>query len=194
LSGVQLGGSGADGNVICGNYIGTDKSGTVDLGNSQHGVLVCSGARENKTGAGNVIYRNDWVGVRIEGYLTVSNTVTENSIYGNDLEGIDLVMAGSNNDIAAPSIDSAICASISGMAPANSTVEVFTGPDDEGKTYLATCSADGDGNWSVTGAFTLDAYVTATAIDAAGNTSEFSAAAVPGTCLHVFVPLVTKNY
>ncbi len=180
--------------MVCGNYIGTDESGTLDLGNSQHGILVSAFAQENRTGPGNLIFGNGADGVRIDGYLTISNTVTENSIYGNDWEGIELVAAGANNDIAAPSIDLATCVSISGTAPANSTVEVFTGPDNQGKTYLATCSADGAGNWSVTGLFALDTYVTATATDAAGNTSEFSIAAIPDACRNVFVPLVTKNY
>lgn len=99
-----------------------------------------------------------------------------------------------NGDMGAPGNLSANCASISGTAPANSTVEVFTGPDDEGKTYLASGSADGAANWSVTGPFALDTYVTDAATDAAGNTSEFSTAAIPGTCRHFLVPLVTKNY
>ena len=190
--GLVVGGGGTDGNVVCGNYIGTDKSGTLDLGNAEHGVHVVGGAQENRIGPGNLIFGNDWAGVRIHGGSTISNTITENGIYNND--GLGIVLAdGANSYIVAPTIDSANCVSISGTAPANSTVEVFTGPDDEGKTYLATSSADG-GNWSVTGLFALDAYVTATATDAAGNTSEFSTAAVPGTCHQVFVPLGMKNY
>ena len=191
--GLTVSGSGVDGNVVCGNYIGTDKSGAVDLGNGDHGVEVSGAAQHNRVGPGNVISANDGDGVRIDGGSTISNTITENSIYSNDGSGI-ILGVGANNDFPAPSIDSANCVSISGTAPANSTVEVFTGPDEEGKTYLATCSADGAENWSVTGPFTLDAYVTATATDAAGNTSEFSTAAVPGSCHQVFVPLVIKNY
>jgi hypothetical protein len=70
-------------------------------------------------------------------------------------------------------------------------VELFTSPDDEGKTYLTTVSADGSGNWSASGFLADHAYLTATATDAAGNTSEFSALAA---CGHIYVPLVLKGY
>jgi hypothetical protein len=73
-------------------------------------------------------------------------------------------------------------------------VAVLTGPDEEGKTYLATSLADGAGDWGVVGAFTLDTYVTATATDASGNTSEFSAQAAAETCYPVFLPLAVKRY
>ena len=72
-------------------------------------------------------------------------------------------------------------------------MEVFTGPDEEGKTYLATALADGAGQWGLVGPFTLDTYVTATATDASGNTSEFSAE-VEAFCYPVFVPLAVKRY
>jgi hypothetical protein len=192
-TGVHIGGAGTDGNTVSLNYIGTDVTGTQDTGNDWYGVRVADDAEENRIGPGNLIFGNGRDGVHIYGSLTISNTITENSIYDNDWKGIDLLIAGANNDMPAPSIGSANCISITGTAPANSTVEVFTGPDDEGKTYLATCSADGAGDWSVTGPFTLDAYVTATATDAAGNTSEFSTAA-DGVCYPGFLPLTVKNY
>jgi CSLREA domain-containing protein len=192
-SGVTISGDGSSGNVIAGNYIGTDRSGTLGLGNDQHGVLVLGGAQENTVGPANLVFGNDWAGVRIDGFKTLSNTITQNSIYNNGWEGISLV-ATANGGIAAPSDVSANCAAVSGTAPANSAVEVFTGPDNEGKTYLATCSADGDGKWSVLGPFALDAGVTATATDTAGNTSQFSITAIPGACHRVLVPLVMKNY
>ena len=49
-------------------------------------------------------------------------------------------------------------------------MEVFTGPDEEGKTYLATTLADGS-----------------------GNTSDFSAQAVGGKSL-LFLPVTMKRY
>jgi hypothetical protein len=80
------------------------------------------------------------------------------------------------------------------MAVAGDTVEVFTGPDEEGKTFLTTTSADGSGIWTALGPFTLDTYVAATATDASGNTSEFSAHVAAGDCYPVFLPLCVKNY
>jgi hypothetical protein len=191
-TGVHIGGTGTNGNTVSLNYIGTDVTGTQDTGNDWYGVRVADNAQENRIGPGNLILGNGYDGVHIYGSLTISNTITENGIYDNDWDGIVLANSA-NGGILAPSIDSANCVFISGTAPANSTVEVFTGPDDEGKTYLATCSADGAENWSVTGPFTLDAYVTATATDAAGNTSEFSTAA-DGVCYPGFLPLTVKNY
>ncbi len=82
---------------------------------------------------------------------------------------------------------------VSGTASAGDTVEVFTGPDDEGKRYLATTEADGNGDWDVVGPFKLDTYVTATATDTSGNTSEFSEE-VEAHCYPVFLPLGVKNY
>jgi CSLREA domain-containing protein len=191
-SGVGIKGAGTNGNTVSQNYIGTDVTGTLDKGNSWDGVRIDDGAQDNTVGPGNLIFRNERDGVRIDGSLTISNTIPENSIYDNDWQGIVLANSA-NGGILAPSIGPANCISITGTAPANSTVEVFTGPDDEGKTYLATSAADGTGDWSVTGPFSLDAYVTATATDAAGNTSEFSAEA-DGVCYRGFLPLTVKNY
>ena len=72
-------------------------------------------------------------------------------------------------------------------------MELFTGPDDEGKTYLATVSPDGSGNWSASGIVAGDTYLTATATDVNGNTSQFSVA-VPGCGRRTYVPLALKRY
>lgn len=71
-------------------------------------------------------------------------------------------------------------------------MELFTSPDDEGQTYLTTVSADGTGVWSASGFLADDAYLTATATDTTGNTSEFSAVAGCGS--HTYVPLALKRY
>jgi CSLREA domain-containing protein len=181
------------GNTISGNYIGTDVTGTLDRGNSWDGVSIFSGSYNNTVGANNLIAHNDYEGVYVCGPGSTGNTITQNSIHSNGDEGILLVEEG-NDDIPAPTISAADGCLVSGSAAAGDTVEVFTGPDDEGKTYLGTALADGDGDWSLVGAFPYDAYVTATATDASGNTSEFSAAAAPGDCYPVFVPLTMKSY
>lgn len=123
---------------------------------------------------------------------TTGNTITENSIHSNDLLGIDL-NDGGNELIPAPVISSTTCASAVGSTLITTTVELFTGPDDEGKTYLATVSPDGSGNWSASGFLADDAYLTATATDVNGNTSEFSIA-VPGCDRRTYVPLALKRY
>ncbi|HUS70659.1 MAG TPA: hypothetical protein VM075_07790, partial [Anaerolineae bacterium] len=119
---------------------------------------------------------------------------TQNSIHSNGDLGIDLTNDG-NDSVVAPVISSNTCASASGTAPINSTVELFSGPDDEGKTHLTSVSADGSGNWSAWGFLAGDSYLTATATDAAGNTSEFSSGAGVVVCdERAYLPLTTKKY
>ncbi|MCA9203155.1 MAG: hypothetical protein KDA59_08920, partial [Planctomycetales bacterium] len=61
--GVYITGASATGNVIQGNYIGTDVTGTVALGNGRYGIQVSGGADGNTiggsaSGAGNLISGN----------------------------------------------------------------------------------------------------------------------------------------
>ncbi len=181
----------ATGNVIEGNYIGTDRTGSQPLGNG-YGIKIHGGAHDNTIGPNNVIAFNTDQGVWVDGSNTNGNTITQNSIHANGDLGIALTFDG-NDSVAAPSISSHTCASASGTAPLNATVELFTGPDDEGKTFLTSVSADGSGNWSASGFLADMAYLTATATDSDGNTSEFSAA-VAGCSNRLYIPLATKKY
>ena len=87
--GVQIEGSGATGNVVEGNYIGTDVNGTADLGNTFDGLLIY-GAPSNTiggtaSGARNVISGNGF-GVSISGSGATGNVVQGNYI-GTDVNG-----------------------------------------------------------------------------------------------------------
>ena len=189
--GIRVTSAGSTGNVIEGNYIGTDRTGTVALGNG-YGIKIHNGAHDNTIGPNNVIAYNSGDGVQVDGGSTTGNTITENSIHSNGDLGIDLTNDG-NDLLPAPDIFMNIGTSASGTAPNNATVELFTGPDDEGKTYLTTVSADGSGNWSASGFLADDTYLTATATDAAGNTSEFSTP-VAEWDWRTYAPLVMKNH
>ena len=52
-SGIVIVGGGTDGNVFEGNYIGLNAAGTLDLGNSAHGVFIDQGAANNTVGGTN---------------------------------------------------------------------------------------------------------------------------------------------
>lgn len=92
--GIELDG-GATGNLIRGNFIGTDITGTVDLGNRSDGVLVNASTTNNQiggtvAGAGNTIAFNDGIGVDQTGGAGTGNSVLGNSIHSNGSLGIDL--------------------------------------------------------------------------------------------------------
>ncbi len=179
------------GNVVEGNYIGTDRTGSQALGNG-YGIKIHSGAHDNIVGPNNVIAHNSGDGVWVDGLNTNGNIITQNSIHSNGNLGIDLSSDG-NDSVVSPVISSNGCGSASGTAPVASTVELFTGPDDEGKTYLISVAADGYGNWSATGFVADESYLTATATDTSGNTSEF-AVAVTGCPDRRYVPVTMKGY
>jgi len=88
--GITIDGTGS-GNVVEGNYIGTDITGTVDLGNNQEGISI--GGANNAIGgtvpgAGNLISGNDVDGMRINGTAATGNQVQGNFI-GTKANGTD---------------------------------------------------------------------------------------------------------
>ncbi len=110
---------GASRNQILGNFIGTDVTGAIDLGNSANGVLLINGATHNTIGGttpsasqfiglppdGNVISGNDANGVLITDHAQ-SNTLAGNFI-GTDISGLlrlgnahdgVAILNGSNNN------------------------------------------------------------------------------------------------
>ena len=80
-SGITLGSASSTGNLIQGNYIGTDASATAEIGNT-YGIWVTNGTANiiggTAPGAANVISGNNQNGV----YLTGAS-VTQNSVQGN---------------------------------------------------------------------------------------------------------------
>ncbi len=93
---MEISGSGTAGNVVAGNYIGTDFTGTVAISNGT-GVKIDTGATGNTiggltatpgTGAGNVISGNTAAGVQI-GTAAVDAATADNVVEGN-LIGTDV--------------------------------------------------------------------------------------------------------
>lgn len=94
--GITFGG-GAN-NVIQGNRIGTDITGTLPIPNGSFGINLSS-TRDNVIGPGNVIAFNGRDGINSQGF-EINNRITANSIFANgsgsqDL-GIDLGVNGAN--------------------------------------------------------------------------------------------------
>ena len=83
--------NGASDDLVEGNMIGTDSTGTLGLGNTYSGVYIDAGASDNTVGgtlpgAGNVISGNHKYGIVITGQGTNQNVVTGNKI-GTDVSG-----------------------------------------------------------------------------------------------------------
>ena len=210
LAGVEFNNPGATGNLVQGNFIGTDVTGTVALGNNW-GVRILLGATDNtiggtEEGAGNIIAFNQADGVAVEDGTTTGNAILGNSIFLNGGLGIDLGDdgvtsndagdgdAGPNNRQNFPVLDNVIggvFSSVFGMlssTPNTSvTVQFFANdvcdPDGHGEGSLfigsGEVTTDADGNafffGIAVGATERRQFVTATATDPDGNTSEFSA-------------------
>jgi titin len=96
-SGVHLD-VGSTGNVVQGNYIGTDASGTVALANSWRGIDVASASNNTiggtAAGASNVISGNVGSGVVLRD--GTSGTIVQHNFIGTDVTGIHALANGVN--------------------------------------------------------------------------------------------------
>lgn len=182
--------------TIQGNFIGTDLSGKLNLGNGGDGVhATYDGITIGGTapGAGNVIANNGFVdafdhsGVVVTGKNT---PVLSNSIYGNKNLGIEL--DNGNHNQAAPVLTTAdsfdgvgtFMGSLQG-AVGQYVLQFFSNPSlspsgqAEGKVLVGTATVtlsatSADFSVTLLSTFKPGDLITATATDASGNTSQFS--------------------
>jgi putative surface-exposed virulence protein len=112
-SGVEIVNTDTMSNTVCGNYIGTDKDGAADLGNTFFGIHIDWGAQNNVIGGDtegerNVISGNDLQGIRIYGSNTSGNTISGNYIgiaadgtsdRGNGGDGVNIGGGAQNNTV-----------------------------------------------------------------------------------------------
>ncbi|QEH36898.1 3-dehydroshikimate dehydratase [Aquisphaera giovannonii] len=214
--GIYLNGYyGENSDVIQGNWIGSDATGTLPLGNGQSGVTIGNYASGNligglQPGAANIISFNGRNGVTIG--LTpydysVSNAVLSNIIASNAILGIDLGNDGvtpnplsyggygPNQLQAYPVIGSAsataadltVSGTLTGVPGWTYTIQLYADatPDTSGYgqgqvllgTILVTSDDSGIASFDVTLPVTVSPswFVTATATDPFGSTSEFGA-------------------
>ncbi|MCT7963096.1 DUF4347 domain-containing protein [Laspinema sp. D1] len=80
--GIDIEGNRASGNQILGNFIGTDVTGTLDLGNSGSGIVIRN-APNNRIGGTTVNARNIISGNNFHGILISGSEANDNQILGN---------------------------------------------------------------------------------------------------------------
>jgi CSLREA domain-containing protein len=181
--------------VFEGNLIGTDKTGTVALGNRNIGFNIDPGSGitigGTGPGQGNVIANNAF-GIQVS--IGQQNQFIRNSIHGNTgvpgypPPGI-IVASGANQSVAAPVLTftpgstGTLSGALTEVPNTTYVVEVFSNPSAQavgqaqGETFVqdVTVKTDAAGN----GTFSLtepNGFYTATATDPSGNTSQFSVA------------------
>ena len=103
--GIRLDGPTATGNLVEGNYIGTDITGTPPLGNEIDGIIFSNNASDNTIGGtargqGNTIAFNVAAGVIVQS--GTGDSILSNSIFSNGHLGIDLVAPGDPSDGVTP--------------------------------------------------------------------------------------------
>ena len=160
-SGVSITREQASGNRVEGNFIGTDITGSANLGNEGGGVAISENARDNviggiASGAGKTIFFNGGDGVSvftfsgdIAGNSILSNSISSNAGRGIDLsrDGVSLNDAGdgdtgANNLQNFPVLDTATAGSVTIEGSLNSAastefrIEFFTN---------SSCDASGHG-------------------------------------------------
>jgi hypothetical protein len=111
-TGIYIHDAGTTGNTVSGNFIGTDSTGTVDLGNGLQGVDIRNGANGNMIGgstaaAGNMIAFNHDYGVLV---IDSKDKILSNNIFANHTRGIGEFGTG-NNQQPAPVLNTATLAS-----------------------------------------------------------------------------------
>lgn len=191
------------GMLVQGNFIGTDATNTKNLGNNGDGVELFSSNNTIgglAAGAGNVIAFNGNStpnnGAGVELVLGVTgNAIESNSIYSNFGLGINNGGSGGNNNQPFPTLggvstngtNSTFTGSLTGSAAsATYTIQFYSNtvadPSGfgEGQTLIGTAQVPTDGSGNANINVTLPvavvpgAFITATATDPNGNTSQFA--------------------
>jgi hypothetical protein len=211
FSGVGLSDTGTTANLVAGNFIGTDVTGTKALGNGNNGVFLTNGAQANQIGGSaalaNSIAFNQSSGLLVADAATTGNPVRFNSIFGNGDLGIDLGGDGVTlNDTgdgdtgpnglqnypiitsAKPGPHTTLTGTLNSLPGTSFLLDFYASAAPavsffgQGQRYLgaATVTTDASGNAKFTvhlpRATSFGQWVSVTATDPAGNTSEFSAA------------------
>jgi CSLREA domain-containing protein len=173
------------------NRIGVSTTGA-RIGNAPFGVSVESGSADTKV-TGNEIAFNNGPGVRVADTATDRVTISGNAMHDNSGLGIDLLPAGvtpndngdgddgPNDLLNVPVLEPVAPRSVRARACGGCRIEVFladtadSGVSGEGRDLVAAGTTDAGGTATIDlPDRALGQWVTATATNTAGSTSEFS--------------------
>jgi hypothetical protein len=175
-NGVLISYDAATGTSILGNFIGTDLTGSIPIGNALDGVRIAGGGtggyRVGSTdpAESNTIAFNGGAGVTVDG--SVGNPILVNSIFQNVGGGIVLANGG-NNDQAAPTLTNVMVVSpisstvidfsLQSTPLSTFTILFFANPpgttDPQGQTFLGSTIVTTDSAGFVADRATLNAVV-----------------------------------
>jgi hypothetical protein len=202
--GIELRDPDTDFNRVWNNTIGTSTAsadGSITPLPNEYGVFLLGGASNNTIGGascGNTIADNNAVGVKVTGSTTLGDTISQNSIYANGGIGIELGTTGvvPNGSgpvgpntyqnypvLSAGASPGTITITLNAAEYTSYTIELFSsnGPN-QGENFLTSIPVTTTWMGAATYTYTLGAgvnatypWLTATATDATGDTSEFSA-------------------
>jgi hypothetical protein len=193
--GMDPSGFTARSNVLQGNLIGTDLTGTNALGNGTNGVTIRHAFNNTiggtAAGAGNTIAFSGNDGVLVD--TGTGNPILSNLIFSSGHLGIELINNGNNNQPAPQLVSSnqansntVVVGSVQSTPKTTITLQFFSDPSPdpsgfgEGQrllgTFTVTTNAKGFANFDIPirASVPVGQIITATATDSNNNTSEFS--------------------
>jgi hypothetical protein len=207
-NGVDIFGNVFPGNLVQGNFIGTDVNGTANLGNGANGVLITAASGNvvggTAAGAANVIAFSGNDGVKVD--TGTGNAIRANSIHDSTNLGIELVNGGNANQPAA-ALSSAVTTgssitihgTLTAAASTSYALDFFASPTanasgfGEGQQLLGSATETTNGSGTVSFTVTFSASVpagqaiSATATSPAGNTSAFAQDVTAVTATHLVI-------
>ncbi len=198
-TGIQL--DGADHNTIGGTALPMEANWVMH--NIRDGIQFITTASDNLVQNNYIAWNDRGITAGATTGTSIQNTFHYNNIYQNDQLGIDLFPwgvtpndpgdadSGANNLQNFPVISSASTTTVRGNACLGCTVEIFES-DEDPSGYGEGISPIGEGVTDIAGNFSISVdplstagvcdYVTATATDSNGNTSEFAQNVLVGPC------------
>ena len=133
---TQAGAFACSGNVVQGNYVGTDVTGTVKFGFTRYGILIANSANDNliggtSAGAGNLVSGNGW-GIAILGFGSGSGGPPTGNVIQGNLVGV--AVDGTSpmpNGVQGIHLDTAFNTIVGGTAAGAGNTVAFNGPSQQ---------------------------------------------------------------